>query len=95
MKETGGIIPTKTLGPEGNLPEWPGASAVYSKAYRVLENMARHGHAKPASGYWHGKHWIQNCAGSVSTEMSRMIDALGEGNEETIKGLLLMDWVYF
>ena len=67
----------------GNLPAWPSASAVYSKAYRVLERMAERGHVR--------KSWRQ-CF--VSDDMTRLIDALHAGDEETIKGLLLMDWVY-
>jgi hypothetical protein len=80
-----------------NLPSWKGASEVYSKAYLVLGNMARseRGHAKSASGYWRGKKWIQTDAGYVSDEMKALIDALNDGDEEKIKGLLLCTHVYY
>lgn len=60
----------KETGIEGNLPNWRGASAVYSKAYRILERMAQGG------------------------DKDTLIDALNKGNEEQIKGLLLMTHVY-
>jgi hypothetical protein len=34
---------SKETGIEGNLPNWPGASAVYSKAYRHLEKYGSDG----------------------------------------------------
>jgi len=74
-----------------NLPSWPGAAAVYSKAYRVLENMARRGHATPPVKR-RGK--IVK-PGTVSDEMEALIDALNRGDEETIKGLLLQTHVYY
>ena len=74
----------------GNLPTWPGADAVYSKAYRVLESMARRGHATPAAT--HGRRVI--VPGAASPEMRDLIDALGRGDEERIKGLLLIAHVY-
>lgn len=58
-----------------NLPEWASASAVYSKAYRVLESMAlRH---------------------ASMDDRRRLIEALDKGDEEVIKGLLLMTHVYY
>jgi len=29
-----------------NLPEWPGAAHVYSRAYKILEHMGQNGHVK-------------------------------------------------
>ncbi len=63
------------------LPNWPGASSAYSKAYRHLEHLAENGHAKKF--YWGG--W--KC--SVSQDMSDLIDALNKGDEEAIKATLL------
>lgn len=57
-----------------SLPTWAGASSAYSRAYRTLERMARNGHVSK-------RH--------VSEEMHDLIEALNEGNEERIKGLLL------
>lgn len=63
-------------GIEGNLPAWPGASACYSKAYRILAAMGlREGRA-------------------LSFDRVRLIEALDRGDEEEIKGLLLMGHVY-
>jgi len=78
-----------------NLPNWPSASAVYSKAYRVLERMAERGHATPGSTYKTrtGK-TVTVTQGHVSDDMARLIDALNAGDEETIKGLLLLTWIY-
>ena len=75
-----------------NLPNWKAADIVYSKAYRVLESLAERGHATPAIGLLRYKNGypIYSAAGYVSDTMQRLIDALGEGDEETIKGLLLM-----
>jgi hypothetical protein len=80
-------------GIEGNLPAWQGASECYSKAYKILANMAQNGHVK--------RHWIpyskdhryvnQYCC-YPSTDMTDLIDALNSGNEEKIKGMLLTDY---
>lgn len=74
----------------GNLPSWPGASKVYSRAYATLEEMGRTGHAKPAI-VRHGKVVQQ---GRVSDEMNTLIEALDSGNEEQIKYLLMLTHVY-
>lgn len=60
-----------------NLPNWRGASAVYSKAYAMLSHMSRT-HVSIVRGKCH-----------VSTDMRVIIDALNAGDEERIKGLLL------
>ena len=77
-----------------NLPEWSSASEVYRKAYRTLELMAQKGHATPGHGYYHGKHYIQTRQGTISEDMRDLIDALNEGDEARIKGLLLMTHIY-
>lgn len=72
-----------------NLPKWPGAEAVYRRAYRMLEKMGASGHVtrrkthRPkgaSSGY--------TCF--PSEEMNDLIEALQKGNEERIKGLLMI-----
>jgi len=68
-----------------NLPNWPGASKAYSNAYKILKNMASKGHAKP--GYWF-RGIIQH--GWSSNEMNDFIKALNEGDEEKVKGFILM-----
>ena len=70
-----------------NLPSWPSASKVYSKAYKYLNLMGINGHAKPARKNKRGK-IIQQ--GSVSNEMEELIDALNSGNEEKLKGLMFL-----
>jgi len=67
-----------------NLPEWSGAQHCYSKAYKVLENMASRGHVTKGRS---------QCF--VSDEMTDLIKALDKGDEETIKGLLAYDHIYF
>ena len=68
----------------GNLPSWPGASVCYSRAYRLLERMAKAGHVtRQHYGYRRG----YGC--SVSQEMRDIIDALNIGGEEAIKAALL------
>ncbi len=76
---------------EGNLPIWKGASECYSKAYRILANMAQHGHVKRHWTNYSKKHGDQYCC-YPSDDMTRLIDALNKGNEETIKGLLLQNY---
>jgi len=67
-----------------NLPSWKNASQVYSNAYKMLETM-RDNKAKRIGndvGY------LMNV--SVDHNMKNLIDALNEGNEEKIKGLILL-----
>lgn len=66
-----------------NLPAWNGAEAVYSRAYKVLENMAGRGHVT-----------VLGMRSHVSDEMSRLIFALNKGDEEVIKSLLLQTHIY-
>ncbi len=65
-----------------SLPNWPGASSCYSRAYRRLEEMAASGHVK--YGYWMGR---AHC--TTSQEMDDFIDALNRGDEEAIKSALM------
>ncbi len=64
-----------------NLPNWPGAAAVYSRAYKVLEYMAQNGHVT--------RTFFRRWYCTVSEEMSYFIDALNEGDEEKIKAFLM------
>lgn len=79
-----------------DVPSWSGASEVYSKASKVLDYMAQHGHVTPG-----GKSWVatgkdvkrrsmMSGQKSVSDDMRNLIEALDEGDEERIKGLLLL-----
>jgi len=77
------------------LPTWPGASAVYSKAYRLLERMAANGGASHYAGRYAARgrgikgHAIMSVGICPDDDMRRLIDALNDGDEEQIKGLLL------
>ena len=73
---------------EGNLPNWNGASVVYSKAYRMLGNMARRGCS--VRNYQRGGY---RCF--VNDDMTDLISALSKGDEEKIKGLLLLTHIYY
>jgi len=64
------------------VPSWPGADACYSRAYRVLDALAKAGHVKRVK---RGRH--MTC--EPSEDMNELIDALNRGDEERIKGLLL------
>jgi hypothetical protein len=66
------------------LPKWAGADAVYSRAYRVLEKMARAGHVCRTP-----KRRGQSARCTPSEDMNDLITALASGNEERIKGLLM------
>ena len=66
-----------------NLPNWDGASAVYSRCYRFLELMAQNGHV--SQSYWRGK---PTC--TTSEEMDLLVSALNEGDEERLKGLVML-----
>lgn len=70
---------------QGSLPEWNGASAVYSRAYRMLENMAKLGHAQVTYMGVRTGHKVH-----VSEDMKNVIDALNSGSEERIKYQLLL-----
>lgn len=82
----------------GNLPSFSKASEVYSKAYRVLERMARRGHVTMGRYCAVGRNLkgkaIMDQQRHVSDEMRDLIDALDAGDEEKIKGLLLMTHIY-
>lgn len=64
------------------LPNWLGASHVYSECYKLLERMAQEGHVT--------RHRIRRkwyCI--VSQTMRDIITALDKGDEETLKHVLL------
>lgn len=65
----------------GNLPSWKGASRIYSRLYALLATKA---------AVWVTR--IKVCGRTVccqSIEMTYIIDALGVGDEHTLKGLAL------
>ena len=66
-----------------NLPEWPGAAHCYSQAYRLLEKWGARNYATTK---FKGK---IKCP-TPSDEMKSLIDALDRGDEEKIKGILLL-----
>lgn len=66
-----------------NLPDWPGADICYSRAYRLLECMAKKGHATPAQTNRRGRAVF---AGYVSDDMKSALDS---GDEESIKGMMI------
>lgn len=66
-----------------NLPTWPGAAHCYSKAYSLLNTMAKAGHVTVLR---RGRK-ARRC--TVSGEMESLIDALNKGDEERIKAALL------
>jgi hypothetical protein len=68
-----------------NLPKWPGASEIYSRAYRILEKMAQT-HVTAAIVSKRGKVLKP---GKVSDEMRNFIEALNGGDEEQVKGYVL------
>ncbi len=67
-----------------SLPNWKGASAAYSKSYRILEIMGQNGHVIHNGCYPYGP---KMC---VSDDMENLIDALNKGDEEKIKGYNLL-----
>lgn len=75
----------------GNLPQWDGAAGAYSRAYRILANMGRRGHATPARISKAGKVITQ---GSISDDMRSFVDALNNGDEERIKANILANLNY-
>jgi hypothetical protein len=75
-----------------NLPNWSGAEAVYSKAYAVLDSMAKRGHVTVSSRIV-GRKNAKVC--HVSDDMESLIKALNKGDEEKIKGLLSYRHIYY
>ena len=79
-----------------NLPTWSGASACYSRAYRVLESMAKR--ASPYQMVRMGDTSGRRSSSYIiayNEDMNELIDALNKGDEERIKGLLLLTHVYY
>ena len=66
-------------------PTWPGASKAYTRAYRILEAMR----VRACKGKKKGQ-WDWPIFDSIT-----LIKALDRGDEEEIKGLLLMTHVYY
>jgi len=62
---------------------FPSAAAVYSRAYEVLKKMAAAGHVTVSRI---GRRTVCH----PSEDMNDLIDALNRGDEERIKGMLLL-----
>jgi hypothetical protein len=74
----------------GNLPEWPGASEVYSRAYGILEEiqqkfMAGNTSDKTDKGW---KAYVKK-SGWPPEEVRGLVAALNRGDEEFLKGAIL------
>lgn len=65
-----------------NLPDWNGAAAVYSKAYAVLTRMSKTQVTLSKLG--------RKTVATPSDDMNDLVQALNSGDEERIKGLLLV-----
>jgi hypothetical protein len=73
----------------GNLPEWPGASEVYSRAYRILEEIQQNhmkGNTDLSDKGW--RKYLKK-TGWPTEEVRGMIAALNAGDEEYLKGAIL------
>lgn len=76
-----------------NLPKWLGAEHCYSRAYRLLE---RWGTANYAAAVANFKGKRRRVGGALvipcppTDEMKSLIDALNRGDEEKIKGILML-----
>jgi len=77
-----------------NLPKWQGAAHCYSRAYRLLEQWGAANYAAAASAL-KGRHrrvggvLVMPCP-VPTDEMKSLTDALQRGDEEKIKGILLL-----
>lgn len=76
------------------LSNWPGAEHCYSRAYRLLERWGGANYAAAAANF-KGKHrrvggvLVMPCP-VPTDEMKSLIDALNKGDEEKIKGILML-----
>jgi hypothetical protein len=70
----------------GNLPSWPGASSVYSYLYKVLEELGAEWWSREVAAA-KKKGRAPRPPFTVPEEMSDIIDALDEGDEETLKAI--------
>ncbi len=75
-----------------NLPKWSGADRVYSNAYKMLKTMGESGHVSREFGRQKNEYgW-----GPVDyycipdDDMNNLIEALDKGDEEKIKGLMML-----
>lgn len=77
-----------------NLPSWLGASNCYVKAQRILHAMAMRALYKYQS---QNKRWRyhQKPDNWPTLEAVRLMDALNDGDEELIKGLLAYKHIYY
>ena len=78
-----------------DLPSWNGADKVYSNAYKMLDVMSKNGHVKTSFGQTGKDQYGNKVFGSgiscyPSEDMNNLIEALNKGDEEKIKGLMLL-----
>jgi hypothetical protein len=78
----------------GNLPSWKNADRVYSNAYKMLESMAKNGHVQIEKNLNRQVNTYPKTHCVVSDDMNNLIEALDNGNEEEIKGLMLLYRAY-
>jgi hypothetical protein len=71
-----------------SLPKWTGAAGAYSRAYRILEKMAKTHTKPPKTAKRRGKTIIIE-SGWVSMQMRDFMSALDRGDEEEIKFFIL------
>lgn|GEM_PF-3872156 len=67
-------------------PTWPGASACYSRAYRLLDAMGQAEYRRLTSGKNSKLRGRFICR---TDDMDALIEALNSGDEQQIKALLL------
>ena len=77
------------------LPTWNGASACYSRAQRLLARWGENapgGTTMPVSGFARRirRKKRQQSRIVCTPDMGELIEALNDGDEETIKGLLFL-----
>lgn len=75
------------------LPCWPGAEHCYSRAYQLLERWGAANYTAAVANF-KGKHRRVGGCPAPTDEMKSLIDALNKGDEEKIKGILMLGGEY-
>lgn len=68
----------------GNLPSWPGAAVVYSRAASLATEMCRRAYQSQRS-----KTKKKLSRFHPPKEATRIIDAMNKGDEEVLKGIVI------